>query len=390
MKPKTTFVYLLTFMILLAPSALGADAGDEASGIITGSVRNKTLSEKEMGGIEVTLYQHIQDQVSEIGRTQTDPNGQYVFRGIHTDKNRAYHTLAHYKEVAYFSAMQNFQGKNEIKLDVAVFETTDQKKDIRIKTHHVLVETLKDGLAFKEIMIIENKGNRSYVGAPAVGSDKRQTLRVSLPTEAIDVQLMSPSLVNTAAGLIDSSAIIPGTKRVLFSYIIRPTRPTYKFERDISLDTEGFNFIFPEKGVQATSDQLEMKGPAENQGQRLFYLSGDNLKQGSKIEIELNRPKTYGHFKIIISGLVVLVIATGFILPLIKKKSHGVDEYEERFNPKEMNLPEQRQAVLQAIADLDDLFEDGEMNAATYHTKRAELLNNAKALTRQLSLDGAK
>ena len=43
-------------------------------------------------------------------------------------------------------------------LEVAVFETTDQKKDIRIKTHHVLVETLKDGLAFREIMIIENKG----------------------------------------------------------------------------------------------------------------------------------------------------------------------------------------------------------------------------------------
>jgi hypothetical protein len=387
MKPKTMFVYLLTFMILSAPAAFGADAGDKASGIITGSVRNKTTGEKAIGGIEVTLYQHIQDQVSEIGRTQTDPTGGFIFRGIHKDKDRAYHILVRYKDIGYFSEMQNFQGKNEIDFEVAVFEITDQKKDIRIKTHHVLLETLKDGLAFREIMIIENKGNRSYVGAAAVGSDKRHTLRISLPAEAIDVQLMNPSLVNTAAGLIDTSVIIPGPKRVLFSYRIRPTLSTYKFEKDISLDTDGFNFIFPENGVQATSDQLEMKGPTENHGQRLFYLSGNNLKQGSKIEIKLKRPKTYAHFKIIISGLVALVIATAFILPLIKKKSHGGDEYEEHFNPKEMNLSEQRQTVLQAIADLDDLFEDNEMDAATYHTKRAQMLSNAKALTKQLNSD---
>ena len=51
MKPKTTFVYLLTFMILSAPAAFGADAGDKASGIITGSVRNETTGEKAIGGI---------------------------------------------------------------------------------------------------------------------------------------------------------------------------------------------------------------------------------------------------------------------------------------------------------------------------------------------------
>ncbi len=387
MKPKMTFVYLLTFMILLVPSAFGADAGDEASGIITGSVRNKTRSEKEMGGLEVTLYQFIQDQVSEIGRTQTDPNGQYVLRGIHTDPNRTYHTVVHYKEVAYFSAMQNFQEKNEIKLDVAVFETTDQKKDIRVKTHHVLLETLKDGWAFREVIIIENKGDRSYVGSNTAGSESRETLRVALPAEAIDLQLMNPDLVNTAAGLIDTSAIIPGTKRVFFSYIIRPSGPTYKFEKDISLDTEGFSFIFPEKGVQATSDQLEMKGPAENQGQRLFYLAGYNLKQGSKIEIELNRPKTYGYLKIIIFGLVALVVATGFALPLIKKKNQRPAINQARVNPQKMDRFEQRQAALQAVAELDDLFESGEIDASNYHAKRAEMLSKATALTRQLSSD---
>jgi hypothetical protein len=387
MKQMTAFAYLLIFMIFVAPSASGAEAEDAAPGVIKGTVRNKTTDQKAMSGIEVRLFQRIEDQASEIDYTQTDETGGFVFRGINTDKNRAYHALTRYKNVAYFSLMQSFQQNNEINLDLVVFEPTDQNTDIRIKMHHVLMETLKDGLAFREIMIIENKGDKTYVGSKTAGSDRRETLRVSLPAAAIDVQFMNPTMENTEAGLIDTAAIIPGTKRILYSYLINPSNSAYKFEKDIYLNTDRFDFIFPEKGIQATSDQLEIKGPSENSEQRLFYLAGENLNQGSKIVVDLNRPKTHSYFKLIISGLVALVVAIGFALPLIKKRNHGRAENEEDFYPTEMNRSDQRRAVLQAIAELDDQFESGEINASTYHMQRAEMLTNAKELTKQLSLD---
>jgi hypothetical protein len=74
----------------------------------------------------------------------------------------------------------------------------------------------------KEIMILENKGNKVYVGVRVFKSGRNATLRISLPKEAINVQLMSPSLIKSGAGLMDTSEIRPGTKKILFSYQINP------------------------------------------------------------------------------------------------------------------------------------------------------------------------
>jgi hypothetical protein len=54
----------------------------------------------------------------------------------------------------------------------------------------------------------------------------------------------------------------------------------------------------------------------------------------------------------------------------------------------EIDLAEQRQAVLRAIAQLDDHAESGSIDMDAYHMERAELLIKAKELSRQLRCDG--
>jgi len=50
------------------------------------------------------------------------------------------------------------------------------------------------------------------------------------------------------------------------------------------------------------------------------------------------------------------------------------------------DLHKQKQSVLQAIAELDDLSESGGVDPEEYHIKRVELLKKAMEITKQLKV----
>ena len=320
---KTVATIISVVFMLLSGPFIGFPRLFEIAhaGTIKGSVVNETIDKKGMENLEVTLFQYQNNKATEINRTRADRKGLYVFKNIEPEKDRKYYTAASYKDVTYYSEMLDFQQpNNEINMDVAVFEPTDQDDHIRIKVHHILVNVYEDSLAFNEIIVVENTGNTTYIGKPRADSGKNQTLLVSLPGEASDIQLMSPSLVNTGNGLIDTSAIIPGTKQIAFSYWIHPGAASYLFEKKFNRQTEKFNMIFPDKGIRVRSDQLEIKTSAGNSGQHYIYLEGENLATDAQIAVQLSRPRQTHLFQWLIAGLLTLLMGTAFSLSFFKTK----------------------------------------------------------------------
>lgn len=381
---RNIIFFLLLFLFLPGTSF----AEELPPGEIKGSVLNKTLNGTRVKDLEIILYQYKENKGAEVARTKTDPNGSFFFQGLNRDKRISYYASAKYKEVDYFSEMIHFLEKKELSFDLSVYETTDQDKDIHIKMHHILLETdnnTKNTFVVREIMIVENQGNKTYVGSKEVQPGKKETLRISLPKNAKNIQSMSPMTVNPWDDFSIFNAFSPGTKRIIFSYTIKPGAVDYKFEKNLYLKTDSFNFIFPENGIQAKSDQLIYKGPTPNSDQGFSYLVGKNMTGESKIVIRLSLPSTDNLFKWVIVGLVMVLVGTGFVLFLIKGRKHRAEKGDDAAQKSsQMTLVEQKQKMLQSMAELDKQHDAGQIGSDRYESRRRALMEKAVEITKIL------
>ncbi len=381
---RNIIFFLLLFLFLPGTSF----AEELPPGEIKGSVLNKTLNGARVKDLEIILYQYKENKGAEVARTKTDPNGSFLFQGLNRDKRIPYYASAKYKEVDYFSEMTHFLEKKELSFDLSVYEATDQNKDIHIKMHHILLETdnnTKDTFVVREIMIVENQGNKTYVGSKEVQPGKKETLRISLPKNAKNIQSIFPMAVNPWGGFSTVTAFSPGAKRIMFSYTIKPGGADYKFEKNLYLKTDSFNFIFPENGIQAKSDQLIYKGPTPNSDQGFSYLVGKNMTGESKIVIRLSLPSTDNLFKWVIAGLVMALVGTGFVLSLLKGRKHRAEkEADPAQKPRQMTLAEQRQKMLQSMAELDKQHDAGQIGSDKYESQRRVLMEKAVEITKIL------
>lgn len=169
-----------------------------------------------------------------------------------------------------------------------------------------------------------------------------------------------------------------------FAYTISSTETNYKFTKRVNLKTDNLDFIFPDSGVKVKSEQLELKESVMNDGKRFFTLSGKNFTPDSQIVVEISGlPRTGNLFKWVIIGLVAVLIGTGFTLSFMKRgRDHEEDEQDDwTVEPDEINFTQQRQEVLQALAELDDLSESGEIKPEEYQAERDQLLQKAIELT---------
>ncbi len=378
---------ILFLLLLLFPP--GASFAEELPpGKIKGSVLNKTLNGTRVKDLEIILYQYKENKGAEVARTKTDPNGSFLFQGLNRDKQISYYASAKYKEVDYFSEMTHFLKKKELSFDLSVYETTDQDKDIHIKMHHILLETdnnTKDTFVVREIMIVENQGNKTYTGSKEVQPGKKETLRISLPKNAKNIQSMLPLAVNPWDGFSIVTAFSPGTKRIIFSYTIKPGSADYKFEKNLYFKTDSFNFIFPKNGIQVKSDQLIYKGPTPNSDQRFSYLAGKDMTEKSKVVIRLSLPSTDNLFKWVIAGPVMVLVGTGFVLFLIKGRKHRAKKGDDPVQkPSQITMAEQRQKILQSMAELDKQHDAGQIDSDKYESQRRILMEKAVEITKIL------
>ncbi len=370
-------------IFLMVPFSLEAEES-VYTGLIQGQVTNRTLDTKGETGLEVFLYLHAGNQGLELARTNTGAEGSFSFPDQDMAKKRLYYVLANYKGIGYFSRVGAFDdsktadGNKSLVLDLNIAEITDKDDDIGISMHHVLMEMDVDVLLFKELMVVENRGTRTYVGRPGSVEGKNTTIHISLPEGAGNVQylqgLTSASTVQSKTGLVDTVPIKPGMKRIQFTYSIDTKGKDYKFLKAFNLKTKQFGVIFPESGLEVSSEQLSLEGPMDTQGKKFYTLSGKNFPRGLQIAVNIKGAEKGSIVKWGVVVLGVIILGVGIGIPLKMKK---VTQDEEPENDRY----ESRTDVLQAVAELDDQAETGEIDTEEYKVKRAELLSRAKELS---------
>lgn len=351
---------------------------------VQGRVVNKTAKGKGVADLEVRIYGYNREKVSELGRTLTKSDGSFLFSELEAEPSLIYYLMTEYEEVFYFSEAFHLIGDKPPDVELPIYETTDRDDVVTVKVHHILFEPSGDALRVREFMVFENRGNRTFVGTGKLTTNgERGVVAISLPSGASDLQFeqsSSPPAVKTVDGFVTTAKLRPGLTNLGFSYRINPTGGKFLFRKGLNTKTRSVELLYPPRGIRVTTNQPQFKNPTMDPEGRFLRLSGKDFEEGFQLAVALDLAKGKGTLKWILGLLGIFVFVAGFAFSILKGKKSSSDRSAIGEDFEGLDPSEKREALLEEIAELDLLHEEGEVDPLTYEQKRAELLEAVKAL----------
>jgi hypothetical protein len=339
------------------------------AGTIRGRVTNGTPGGSIPGGIEVMLSGFDGDQEAYQQTTTAAADGTYVFSSVPAVTDRVYGVTVAYGDVRYFSdGTYLTQDDAAPNLPVTVYETTTDSAALSIERLHVLFDFATAGqVQVIELWVVSNSGDRTVVAAPS-----QAIIEVSLPAGAAGLAFKDGSIgdryIQTADGFGDAEPVVPGTatSQFIFSYWL-PYDGSLTFLRPSNHPINAVVVLLPQTGVTAQGAGLQDLGMQQMSGQAVHTYEAGAIAAGQTLEIELTgRPQeessTAGggtNTAIGLGALAVLLIAAGLWW------------FRPRVGPSRSE--EKTEALLRAIADLDDALDAGRIDAAKHRERRDAL-----------------
>ncbi len=354
-----------------------------AVGTIRGTVTNGSPGGDLPGELEITLSGFDGEQEAYTQSSSVAADGSYAFSDVPVVAGRIYGVTVGYQDVLYFSDGAHLTGDlAPLDMPVTVFETTTDPAALTIERLHVLFDfSAADQVQVIELWVVSNAGDRTVVAAPSRG-----TLEVSLPEGATDLGFEDGSIgdryILTADGFGDTQPVVPGsgTSQFIFSYRL-PYDGKITFRQPSKQPIQAVVVLLPQNGVTAEGGGLQDQGQLQMGDQAVHSYAGGAITAGQALEFELRgSPQTaasstgtggWTNTAIGLAVLGVLVILGG--LWWFRPSAWSARRDSVAASPG----ADQTEALLRAIAELDDALDAGQIDAAEHHTRR-------EALKRQL------
>ena len=389
LSPSGLFVFYTVLLSLAAVTAgvawPPAPARAQETGSIGLTVLNGTTG-LPMAGHEVTLLRHNSDESNEVtlARVVTDGEGRYEFTGLPADGSH-YVAAARYLEMPYLTEhipLEPGAGRRETTL--RVYDITTDEAALFHSAVHLVIEANPEVLTVTEIIVVENRGNLTFAPPPVLG----QGLVYTLPAAAFGLQPMVDGLQHTDRGLLFSAPIPPGVSRIVYAYNVDRASIDHRFTRQMDYDIERVQVLVSPSTETVNPTNLTNDG-VQRVGEDDFLLLSNRVGVGKGMAVSVAFPTILAWQDVMkwgMLGFVVLIVAAGLVVG-IRVKPEQPDE-----PPAVGDLaPEDERkyaALVQALAVLDDQFEEGGLDAASYRTRRADLKDRALRLRQPGSEDG--
>ena len=258
--------------------------GLSESGMITGQVRNIT-TQRPQEGQDVVLISYMGDRKEERHFAKSDLLGAFSFSSLRWD--RSYEIMVFHQGVQYVSGKMVFlPGKDEITLDLPVYDTTSSDENISLRSLNLIVYPDNGGanVNVTSLYVFENSGDTVFTGEQT-GSDTT-TLVFSIPEEAEDITFsdsVNPEAVERKGEKLYSKLpFLPGMKRIALGYSLPLSQIGEKFS--ISFDYEVGNLaVFVRKtelGIRVKQPEAVAEEIMIHDEAFLKYVLSD-LKPGS-------------------------------------------------------------------------------------------------------------
>ena len=351
-------------------------------GVIRGKVVNNS-TEKPAKELEVILTAYLGDKATEEKKVRTNTDGIFEFKNLPWD--RSYSISLAYEGGEYVTDKLVFYPDEDTKtLDLPIYETTDSDKDITVNISHIILQISENSISVAELVVFNNGGERSYVGAKEIKNGVRETLRFNLPPGASDIQLLnglkSESVVATNNGFVDTSSVLPGIKRVVYAYTLSYKSGREVIVKTIDYPTDSFVLLVSDSGAIVKVDGLTKGEIVEvpDQG-RFLQWSGTKIPTGAKIRIEIGESRLLAEdsLQFVTIGVLVVLVCIGVfysfvIKPRDKSKANDFSHTTIADQVVKKDLEEERKTLIKEIAKLDDSFEAKEITEEEYRNRRSK------------------
>ncbi|MBK8903738.1 MAG: c-type cytochrome [Anaerolineaceae bacterium] len=389
-----------------APVELATISGQ----VINGST-NETVTEGEVRLRAFTAQ--LEEMYSATAPVGED--GRFAFQVEDVPADWVFLADVAYGDLTFNSdAVQVSAAEPEVELPMFVFDTTTDPSVIAIDRLHMIITFAQDRVTVSELYIFSNTASAVFVGES--GDFSQGTVRVGLPTGAdnisfqrgfgttLDTFIPATNFVQTDAGWADTTPLRPGagSLNLLVNYDL-PYDDGLLLAHPLEYAvTGGASVIMADAGVTITgSDWVSQGAQATASGSFVSYVN-TSLAGTDAVSLTLDgRPSqimdAQGNAlavrnetnELIVGGVaLVAMLAVGFFLvqrwrayPEMETaaagETHAVVVAPSRTAVRQRD---DKTALLQAIADLDDAYEAGELDEAEYQQQRQVLKNQLTAV----------
>ncbi len=347
--------------------------------------------------VRLIIFQ--QEQFAEIREGQTDDQGRTQFTGLPTGPTWAYVIETTYQDLTYHSEVGHFSpDSNMIELIASVYDPGASIDAVSISRAHWLIDISNPSfIDVGEVYAFSNSAKRVFTGEMNPGADKPEVIRIPLPENAIHISVEGETLgerfLLEGTTLIDTQPLPPGDTQIFLRYALPVENGQATLAHPLLYPTKMLNLLAPDIGVTVQAPDWQQEAPIQTQsGDFLNYTilnlpasstptaiisgiseelvqqqseTGDGAQQ--QIIDSSAAPGVSGSPKLpwIVSGLGLILLGGGLFIGW-KKHARSLAQ-----------LPalrqEQKQALIQQIAALDDRFEAGNIPADSYYQQRNAL-----------------
>jgi hypothetical protein len=395
-------------LALLSLLALVAAVQAQGTGVIEGQVVNGTAGGAEPGaGLQVTLQVFLGGTELDTLQAVTDGEGRFRFEGLDTDPELEYWPQVVYLDVAYsVEEPLLFEGEGTtLSATVTVYETTNDDSGIRLDSVHMIAESFGQVLRISEIHLFGNAGDRTYVGSD--GEEGQQGgLYIPLPEGAVGLafgeDIPEGQYIEVEGGLMDTEPVPPGsdTSLTFFSYHLVVAGETIPMERSFAYPLTILNVLAAQPGLTLNSDQLQFQGLEPFQGRDYGLYTIQDVPAGTPLTMEwvstgempaggstegmssdsgaVPTVPTRGNQRLLLwvgFGLVVLALGGAVVYPLATARPASAPA-----SASDVVKDPRARRLLAELADLEEGFEAGQIDEATYQRERAAKYEALKSL----------
>lgn len=351
----------------------------ERSARIRGRVVNGVTGEPISNSLRVTLHafdgqQQVLTESAEVGT-----NGEFSFPDLEAVPGRLFVVSADYQGVRYVSDVTHIaEGDQPTDLSLTVSETTADASEVVARRVHVLIDRPADeNVRVVELWILVNEGDRTVAPVDGEGG-----VEVALPAGAGDVRfedsLLGERYEPTELGFRLTTPLRPGGEgvQVVFSFDL-PLQGDENLVQPMTVPVEAVTVLVAEGGPGVVGPSVRDAGTREAAGESFQQYDLGALQAGETLRLQLEGPPLWRRilprsFDVSWAvGAAALLLALGAVAWWYRPWIAG--DGSEQMEKSDVYFERRRRSLLEAIAELDDSFERGEVEETAYQHRREEL-----------------